>query len=47
MNNWAEENTAEPLKGYETTVQLTKVYVPGVNNKQVQYSYLNLLQGVL
>ena len=44
MNNWAEENTAEPLKDYENRVQLTSVIVRTKGaNKQVQYSYPNML----
>ena len=33
MTNWAEENTAEPLKGYEA-VQLTSISVSPKGEKQ-------------
>ena len=34
MNNWSEENTAEPLKDYENRVQLTSISVRTKGEKQ-------------
>ena len=34
MNNWAEENTAEPLKDYENRVQLTSISASTKGEKQ-------------
>ena len=34
MNNSAEENTAEPLKGYENRVQITSTSVSAKGKKQ-------------